>query len=89
MVLEIPFSLEIFALDLVEDATLDIGIHMATPNLRNKRNIRAIIQPQARHLYGVGDILSVTRLTSNGLLLPNDLLNVDLRSRPDIRITKQ
>jgi hypothetical protein len=31
----------------------------------------------------------MTRLTSNSLLLPNNLLDIDFRSRPDIRITKQ
>jgi hypothetical protein len=31
----------------------------------------------------------MTKLTSNSLLLPDNLLDIDLRSRSNIRITKQ
>ena len=57
--------------------------------LTNQPNIKAILHCEARLLDGVGNILSVTGLTSNRLLLPDDLLDVDLRSRSNIGITKQ
>jgi hypothetical protein len=73
--------------DIIDDDTFIS--HTATERLPIQPNIKAIIRCKARLLDGAGNILSVTRLTSNSLLLPNYLLDIDFRGRPDIRITKQ
>jgi hypothetical protein len=87
MVLEIPSCDITINPDIIDDDTFISDI--ATKSLSIHPNIKAFLLCKARLLDGVGNILSVTRLTSNSLLLPDDLLDIDFRSRPDIRITKQ